>query len=194
MRTEVKVGDICLVTSSWHIYTEPNEFTAKAGHLDIDEERYVDENNAYSFLDKEVRVLYVARIYPESDYLGVIVETTDSLNYSKFMINPRGLTAVNKLFIKEYLLGKRITEMIPDKYVNESLTDAILLRNPLDIQYVNADLITDGVYIGLVKKDGGLLGLIPEERRSQHLCALAYYNEPYAMRFIPEAMKSLVFY
>jgi len=62
----------------------------------------------------------------------------------------------------------------------------------MDIQFVNTTLLTDAHYIKVLSKDGGLLGLIPEERRTRELCMIAVENESYAEKFIPENLKSLV--
>jgi len=79
--------------------------------------------------------------------------------------------------------------MIPDEYVTETLIDAIILKNPMDIEFIKAELLTDKHFIKILLKDGGLLGLIPIERRTLGLCKVAIENEEYAEKFIPKKLK-----
>jgi len=198
--SKIEVGDICVVEDIEYIHTAYFEFSNEAGHPDIQEKKYLKGSN-YSIVDaKEVRVLFVKKITTRANNIVAIVETTNNSEYLKFIINIKGLTLSQKKseeedfkgFIAEYLSGKPITGMIPHKYVNKLLMKTIIQKNPMDIQFVKHNLITTEFYKQVLVKDGGLLGLIPEERRTLELCRLAVSEEPYAETFVPERFKSLV--
>jgi len=53
-------------------------------------------------------------------------------------------------------------------------------------------LLIDGDYKKVLYKDGGLLGLIPEDRRSIELCRIAVGEEPYAEKFVPEELRIFI--
>jgi len=95
-------------------------------------------------------------------------------------------------FLEFYLSGKPLKEPVLDDFASEALIDAIINQNPIDIQYINAILLTDAKYEEVLKKDGGLLGIIPLERRTLLLCKVAVKEESYAERFVPVELKSLV--
>jgi len=98
------------------------------------------------------------------------------------------------LIIEEYMSGKAFIMTIPDRFVNEQLIDAIILKNPMDIQFVSEKLLSDENYKKVLNEDGVLLGLIPEPRRTLELCQVAISSDAYAIKFVPEILKSLVIY
>jgi len=198
---KINVGDICRVINVGDIYTEYDEFAINAGHEDIVTNEYV-AGNCQLMQGKEVRVLYNKPDEGVSCSSLAIVETINGPNYYKFMIGDKGLrplyTAKAKakhrqtLILKEYLAGKILKEPIPDEDVTKFLVDAIVFKNPMDIQFICEALITDKDYENVLLKDGGLLGVVPESRRSLELCQIAVNEEAYAINFVPENLKSLV--
>jgi len=201
---DIKVGYICKVMNYEQVYTTYGDFATKAGHPDIDIKKYVKAGCRTKVLGKEVRVLYLGLHENNKTEIVAIVETINSPEYLKFVIGCYGLAITDVrecignpetesyLFIERYLSGKPLNKAIPDKLVNELLIDAIILKNPLDIQYISPFLLKKDHYERILRKDGGLLGLIPYERRSLELCKLAIKDEVYAKKFIPQELKSLV--
>jgi len=194
---EIKVGFICKVENPVLIHCNiSKKFVTNAGHADIATKKYVTVENYLAPLNENVRVLYIGVRDINPNITIAIVETVDSLKYLKFAISIKGLTyeGLSELFLESYLIGTVLDEMVPDNYVNEVLIEAIALRNPMDIEFVNADLLSDGDYKQILCRDGGLLGLVPEDRRNLELCQVAVEEEPYAETFVPERLKSLVKY
>ena len=201
----VEAGDICRVTNDNRIYPFYYQFSNDAGHPDIQEKNYVTFKDDFIIKNEEVRVLF-SKQNPENSQREIIaiVETIDNPVYLKFMIGETGLELISSkrielqkninLFVENYLSGKLLKEKVPDEYVCEFLLKAIVLTNPMDIQYVNTNLLTDEHYKRVLLEDGGLLGLLPVERRTLDLCKLALAEEPYAEKFIPEELKSLIKY
>jgi len=195
-----KVGDICKVIDTGRIYTTYDEFAIKARHNDIVEKRYVACGGSKVAFNKIVRILYIKNHPTIKDRLLTIVETIDDTLYLKFIINVEGLELANivneesrflEKYIEYHLTGQRLIKMIPDMFVGERLIEYMVLSKPMDIQYINPNLIKDADYGKLLRKDGGLLGLIPEDRRTLELCEIAIGEEEYAVRFIPEKLKGL---
>jgi len=193
---DLKIGDICKVVQAWHLYLSYDKFAIKAGHADIVSNRYITKNNYKTIKNRLVRVLYIENCDYDVFTILAIVETFDNLPYAKFVINTEGLSpsldGLNNSFVNKYLEGKPLTEMISNECVSESLIDAIIGKNPMDIRYINSTLLSDDHYKRVLGKDGGLLGLIPIERRTLGLCKLAIKDEPYAETFVPENLKNLV--
>ena len=199
--SHVIVGDICIVKHPGKVYCEFYEFSNDAGHPDIEENKYVQSGFDSAIMDSEVRVLYVKTLV-RRDLTLAIVETIDATVYLKFIIEADGLKQVRSkkqdfqrninLFVDKYLSGKFLKEMIPDELINDSVIRVIFLKNPMDIQYINPKLLSDDHYKRVLYKDGGLLGLVPEVRRTLELCKIAIAEEPYAEKFVPERFKSLV--
>jgi len=199
---DIREGDICEVVNSGGIYPAYKNFAIKAGHSDMVANIEYVKLNWGETLGKTVRVLYIGRHEDESCVTLAIVEVINSPLKMKFIINTTGLkmkelngsepTVEMIYFLEEYLLGKKLSQIVPDEYVRESLIEAIFLKNPLDIQYINSTRLTDEHYKRMLCKDGGLLGLIPEARRTMKLCKIAVENEAYAERFVPEKLKLLV--
>jgi len=192
----IKVGDICHVINSGLVYPSYREFAIEAGHPDMITEEYVEYSNSKTVGGKIVKVLYIGVHCMYSNLPLAVVEIVDKPSGLKFIIEVEGLSIdmdrTIHQFVDEYLSGKPIGEKIADERVSKFLIQAIILNNPMDIQFVSEKLITDEDYARVLKKDGGLLGIIPEARRTLELCNLAIKNEEYAERFIPERFKSLV--
>jgi len=197
-RTEFKVENICKVINTGFIYTLYDKFALDAGHADIVEKRYLNNENFGMVFEEYVRILHIGVHPNKEEEIVAIVETVDSPSYSKFMIAVAGLEGISRgfmiSFVEEYLNGNSLSEKVPNGYVCELLITAIVVKNPMDIQYISPNLLTDENYRSILRKDGGLLGLLPESRRTLALCKLAVREEPYAERFIPENLKSLVKY
>jgi len=204
--SEIEVGDVCIVKNSAFTYYTYAEFVAEAGHPDINTEKYVTLKTASIIEGRKVRVLYLKQnpyktLASEPEMLA-IVECIDFGVYLKFLLVTKGLAKLYSkealvkdnldLFFRKYLFGKELKESIPDVLVNERLLEAITIKNPIDIEFVNPNLLTDDHYKRILCRDGGLLGLIPEERRTLELCKLAISEEEYAVKFVPEGLKSLV--
>jgi len=208
----LEVGDICDVIHSGKVYTQNSTFARNAGHGDIVSKEYVNRHNYELTVGRTVRILYMGCHQDYEAIMLAIVETIDS-PYLKFIMNIVGLgpsreKLIDSSFVEEYLAESQgiplnitfrkwlslesVVEIIPDTYSTKLLIGAITWRNPMDIQFVNPDLITDEHYERILHKDGGLLGLIPEERRTLKLCQLAMLNEEYAIKFVPDNLKSLV--
>ena len=189
----VKVGDICKVVNDSFTYPTYDDFARKAGHIDIANNDYFEDEVVKGM---QVRVLYIAPHEYESRIILAIVETTNSPKYFKFIISVKGLILVRECVlntvVQDYLSGIPLTRIIPDIFVDELLIQAIIGRNPLDLQYINATLLTDKHYKSVLRKDGGLLGLLPEARRTLSLCRIAIKEEPYAQKFIPEELRCSV--
>jgi len=202
---EIELGDICRVMSINCLYSNFFKFSNEAGHPDIEEKRYVTLKNDNIIKNLKVRILFLGHTMSINlgDTIVAIVETINNPEYLKFMISTRGLGFLEskksvaekaELFINKYLSGKSIKEKIPDEYlVNRvMLIFDIIRENPMDIQYISPNLLTNEHYKKVLQKDGGLLGLLPEERRTLELCKVAVLEEPYAKKFVPEELKSLV--
>jgi len=201
VKPELKIGDIYkVVDSSCIFYVVSGKFILnkcefKFKHPDLVVKDYVTATNYESVYGKAVRILDIGIDKDRKMALLAIVETIDSPIYLKFFIRFRlGLKFLNDdgRRLKGYLSGEQVIEKIPDVYVGEDLIEAIILKNPLDLQYINPNLLSAEHYKRILLKDGGLLGLIPKERRTVDLCKIAIDNEDYAKRFIPEKIKSLV--
>jgi len=190
---EIELGDMCSVINSNHLYSNLYEFSNEAGHPDIEENKYVTLRNDTIIKDKKVRVLFLGRTNSKynRDAIVAIVETVNNPEYLKFMINTKGLEVLES-FIEEYLSGGTLKETVPNKYVTDSLIEAIILKNPMDSQFICSKLLTDEHYKKILRKDGGLLGLLPIYRRTLELCKIAIEEEPYAEKFIPNKLRSLV--
>jgi len=192
----LKIGDACRILNAGRIYLTFDEFAIRTGHSDIAYNKYVTSDNHLSLQGNLVHVLYVG--LHEKEFRGpvAIVETLGSPWYSKFIIATRGLGKTGKGIVdsvkEAYLQGKPPTEIIPNFFVDRYLIQAIINENPLDLQYINDKLLTDDNYREVLFRDGGLLGIIPEERRTLELCQIAILDELYAEKFIPEELRSLV--
>jgi len=189
---EVRIGGIYKVIEANLVYQSYDEFAINAGHADIISNKDITRENFTKTQDRIVRVLYIGRHFRKTTEIIAIVETIDGIDDLKFMIDINGLEIASSSFVQEYLSNKKLNEMIPDYCIDELFIDAIVLKNPMDIQYINTTLLTDDHYKRVLCKDGGLLGLIPEERRTLELCKIATLEEPYAETFVPERFKSLV--
>jgi len=198
------IGDICKVIDTGLIYTSFDRFAEKAGHPDIIANMYINDDNCSLAFDEKVRVLYVGPHQFDTATMLAIVETIDSPKYLKFIIECKGLKLTDdtaklyelekkiQLVLKGYLEGKIIKKMIPDRFVSELLITAMITKNPMDIQFVRDTLLTDKHYERMLYKDGGLLGLISPKRRTLELCSIAVKEEEYAMKFVPQKLRSLV--
>jgi len=202
VKVEIEVGDVCMVKDATYISSEFDELAIETGHIDIVTEKYVTLKNYNKVNGREVRVLIVKQNKHQPLDMVAIVETIDSLVYLKFVIRTKGLDIgcnnkeyVQKRrdsFLEKYILGKPVSKAIPDECVDTLLIKLITRRNPMDMQFINPNLLTDEDYGRMLRQDGGLLGLIPEDRRSLELCQIAIKNEDYAETFIPSKFKSLV--
>jgi len=194
---ELKVGDFCKVANAGRIFTTYDEFAINAGHTDFEDGRYINQKNYPLAQDRVVRILFIG---PHKDELRepvAIVETIEGdSEYFKFMISIGGLVITKEAFVNSivqaYLSGIPIFKTIPDDYVTSKLIDAIIHKNPMDIQFISSILLKDEHYRQVLCKDGGLLGVIPIRRRTLELCRIAFLEEPYAEKFIPENLRSLV--
>jgi len=201
---ELKFGDVCKVINEKLVYTWYDRFAFDAGHNDINTNKYVKAGCESIVYGKHFRVLYTAPHGVKPNITIAIVETMNTPIYLKFMIDVKGLLGPSyykgiaegkrrrDCFLEDYSFGKLLTKKIPDEYVNELLIQTIIGKNPMDIQYVSPWLLTDEHYKNVLSKDGGLLGLISIERRNLLLCKIAILEEPYAEKFVPEELKSLV--
>jgi len=206
--SQVEIGDIYKVVNCLYVYNGHDDFAIKAGHLDLLVNKCFTNGDKRHVYDKLVRVLYIGSTDKQPMKMIAIVEMVDNPEHLKFMIDPAGLkfeeqgwsrderTAKQRrdYLLEDYLLGKPLTEKVPDYCVDALLIKAIVNRNPLDLQYINATLLSDKIYARVLRKDGGLLGLVPEERRTLTLCEIAIFEEQYAERFIPQKLRSLVKY
>ena len=197
---EVRIGGIYKVIEANLVYQSYDEFAINAGHADIISNKDITRENFTKTQDRIVRVLYIGRHFRKTTEIIAIVETIDDTLYLKFIINVEGLELANivneesrflEKYIEYHLTGQRLIKMIPDMFVGERLIEYMVLSKPMDIQYINPNLIKDADYGKLLRKDGGLLGLIPEDRRTLELCEIAIGEEEYAVRFIPEKLKGL---
>jgi len=189
VKENVVIGDICEVIRLESIFDKKAPIFSTAIKEDG---RYEQYDGKAVVLHEEVRILYIAR-----NKKIILIETINNPKLSKCLIDIKGLKFIreaspSEVYVKEYLLGKTITKMVPDKRVSEELIDAIILKSPMDIQFIKAKLLSNDHYSRVLLKDGGLLGLIPEKRRTLELCRLAVLNEEYAEKFVPEELKSLV--
>jgi len=192
-KDKIEVGSICRVINTEMIYLSFNEFARNAGQEDI---LHIKRESTPLLDGKIVRVTYLG---PHNTTSGckilAIVETGLGLKYMRFIINIEGLKSVKQITIdsasEEYLSGKPLKEKVPNACVSKALIEAIIARNPMDLQFIDVLFLTDDHYRRILIKDGGLLGLIPEKRRTLELCRLAVENEEYAKNFIPANLKSL---
>jgi len=196
---KVNVGDVCKVINCWAVYVKYHKFARMAGHPDLISENYIKYGKTGIVSDKTVRVLYIGQHHRLFDKTIAVVETIDSEVYLKFMISIDGLELTNEkspINLTEYLSGKPLTEIIDDYYISQSFIDAIIDRNPMDLQYLSFTVLIDVLkasdYERVLRLDGGLLGLLPESRRTLELCRIAIENEPYAKRFVPKYLKGFV--
>jgi len=197
---EISIGDICKVADTGCVYRVENQFTIRNTefqyeHPDLMAKNYITNENCNTVRGKAVRVLDIGPDKRQREILLAIVETIDDPEYMKFLIRlGGGLKFVNDdgKSLKEYLAGELANEEISGIVASEALIDAIIDKNPLDLQYIKTKLLTDDHYKRVLLKDGGLLGLIPIKRRSLELCQVAITEEVYAERFIPRKIKSLV--
>jgi len=194
---EIKVGDICKVIDVGCTYLAYDDFAIKAGYLELVHNYCLNEENCLEVAGSEVRVLYIGpHEYNQADMLAIVETIENNLSYFKFIINVEGLklrTAKStNSFLEDYLAGRKLKELIPDKYVSELLIDAIIEKNPMDIEFIKAGFLSDEHYRKVLHKDGGLLGLIPNRRRTLELCKIAIEDEAYAKLFIPKKLKRLV--
>jgi len=199
IKVDIMVGDICRVKNPSFTHSTFYEFAIEACHPDIATQNYFKDGSVEVLRGKEVRVLFSKKM--KSGDVLVIAETTNNSVYLKFVINTKGLEFVHSkddwrqrslVFIKGYLSGTQVSKTIPDEYICKLVMATLLARHPMDIQFVNEKLVTDDDYTKVLLKDGGLLGIIPEERRTLELCQIAVDEEPYAVRFVPETLRSLV--
>jgi len=198
---EIEVDSICVITNSGNAIVGNDEFAINSGHSDIVEKKYINKFTRFIIFGKTVRVLYIKTNPLDLSETITIVETIDSRpsTYLKFMVNIKGLKKkkthgeiLSAEFLKEYLSGKEIIKQIPDDCITELTIGAIIFKNPLDIQFVSEGLVSDVHYMQVLRKDGGLLGLIPANRRTLELCRVAIKEEPFAEKFIPEELRCLV--
>jgi len=205
---EIGIGSICRVNDSECVYTSLTNWAFDNGSPYFNSKRYITSFNYKIVQNRIVRVLNFGRNKMHPNGLSAIVETIDNKEYLTFMILLNGLKLIEadvdcSLFetenkreinasIVKSLVNKSLNRNVPDYCADEYFIGRILYRNPLDLQFVNPNLISDEHYKKALYKDGGLLGLIPENRRTLELCKIALENEEYAERFIPEALRSLV--
>jgi len=64
-----------------------------------------------------------------------------------------------------------------------------LKKNPYNFEKLKDEYQTIALCKKIVSLDGGLLGLVPEDRRTLEVCQIAVENEPFATTFIPKALK-----
>jgi len=197
---KIKIGDICKVINPRLIHTPSNKATLKYfdlqfEHLDLVDKDYLSNDDKDTVNDRVVRVLDIGTHIDFPKVLVAVVETMDNPVYLKFLIQPNeGLMSIDAgaWYLGKYSAGKPLKEKVPDDCVGDLLIDAIIERNPMDIQYVNTTLLTNEQCKRILRKDGGLLGLFPVKQRTSELCRIAVKEEPYAEKFIPERFKSVV--
>jgi len=190
---KIEVGDVCNVINVGRLYSTFDTFAISSGYPEIITNPHVSSEKISG---KEVRVLYLEQnpsVYNKE--IIAVVETTES-PYLKFMIGTRGLKLnINKLadlVLEKYLLVKTLKMTVSDECVTKLLIETIIDNNPLDIEFINSNLISDDDYRNVLRKDGGLLGIIPEDRRNLELCKIAVTEELYAIKFVLENLRSLV--
>jgi len=98
----------------------------------------------------------------------------------------------NKRF-KEIINSIKNCEVSVESLTKEDLVpmvvSAIIRSNPYNIEKLPLIQLTDEDYSLAVSLDGGVLALIPEDRKTLDICNVAMENEPYAKEFIPESLK-----
>jgi len=83
--------------------------------------------------------------------------------------------------------------LIAERYLIPSVILAIITKNPYNIENIPSMRLIDEDYKLAVSLDGGVLALIPEDRKTLDICKIAVENEPYAKEFVPKHLYNLDF-
>ena len=83
-------------------------------------------------------------------------------------------------------------ETLPKKYLISRVIVALININPYNIEKISSISLKEEDYKLAVSIDGGVLALIPEDKKTLDICKIAVENEPYAKAFLPKNLKELL--